>query len=78
MTRWNMTVDIKAAWQQSKKGDITTEELVSTIVPKLTAAFCPYQLLEDLKVVADSKAFDVVWKKIYDWADATGVWIATF
>ena len=74
-TRWLNTVDIREVWQAAKRGEITVAALISAIAPKLRDF--PRYLVDQLDGISDPDDFDVVWVKIYDWADANRVWIAT-
>lgn len=93
MKKWKYSIDISDAWNKSKKGIITTKELIPIIIKKIKTWIKNYEddydlseILEDMDLLTYSKygseeeledEFDYIWSRFYDWADYNRCWIKT-
>jgi len=86
MANWIWTLDIKDAWEASKRGEITTYALAQKVAAALKEA--PVHLYFSASALAalfsklpedvDVDAFDALWERLYNWADDERVWVKAF
>lgn len=91
MANWKYNLNIKAEWVQAELNKITIQQLASVAAKRLSLIDFKDEdvnfdrddlvdefegLSEDLTATRDD--FDNVWDRLYDFADANRLWIATF
>jgi len=86
MANWKYKIDVKAAWQSTKVGDMTIAAFAAYAAAKLKALPAIeddnelHDIVEALETIAGDPApdvewFDQVWNSLYDWADqVVGNW----
>jgi hypothetical protein len=79
MAEWKYVLDVKDAWQKTKKNELTIKEFISILITKVQElniqndSLLEY-LMEDFKGLLeedsiDIEEFDGLWEELYDWAD---------
>jgi hypothetical protein len=79
MAEWKYVLDVKDAWQKTKKKELPIKEFISILIKKAQKlniqndGLLEY-LMEDFKRLLeedsiDIEEFDSLWEELYNWAD---------